>query len=143
MKLEDKAKKYVKSRLIEDVDVAFLLYDAFISGYNFALPYKKMANQPKLYDKIIEIVCDYYNILYAELQSKKRNREFVTARQMCVYFGRKYTHLTFARLSKPLNRKHSNALIGLRVISGLAKTDKDIITDMAVLELSIKKLFLN
>lgn len=47
---------------------------------------------------IIGVICDFYGIRLADLQSKQRNRSIALPRHMCMYFARKCTRLSLEEI---------------------------------------------
>lgn len=91
-------------------------------------------------EDIINCVCDFYKVNKNEILSKKKNKEFVEARQVCIYL------ITDMMASLPLGkvgqiiggRDHSTVIYSRDKIAELMKTDKRI----AVLIKDIKKRLL-
>ena len=91
-------------------------------------------------EDIINCVCEFYKVNKNEILSKKKNKEFVEARQVCIYL------ITDMMASLPLGkvgqiiggRDHSTVIYSRDKIAELMKTDKRI----AVLIKDIKRRLL-
>lgn len=74
---------------------------------------------------IQKIVCDYFGIPIESINAKTRKREVAQARQICMYFGKKYTHLSLSTIGVHCgNKHHATVLHACRTISDLYETDK-------------------
>jgi chromosomal replication initiator protein len=74
---------------------------------------------------IIKEVCDYYHITKEDMNCKSRLSELVKARQLVMFFCRKYTSLTSGAIGKLINRDHSTVLSGRKSVQDQLDTDKD------------------
>ena len=67
---------------------------------------------------IISTVADYFNITPEDITSKRRNSEFVQARQVVMYFCRTLTDTSFANIGKILGKKdHTTIIYGFNKIN--------------------------
>lgn len=74
---------------------------------------------------IQKIVCDYFKISIEEINAKTRKREVVQARQLCMFFSKKYTKLPLSSIGAYCgNKNHATVLHACRTISNLQETDK-------------------
>lgn len=77
-------------------------------------------------DIILKVVSEFYNISIENLCSKSRKRDIVQARQMVMYFAKKYTNLSLASIGSQIgNRDHATVLHAHKVIGDLLETDKE------------------
>ncbi len=91
-------------------------------------------------DKIKEIVAKYYDLPTDVLNNNTRKREIVQARQISMYFAKKYTkHSLSAIGSKIGKRDHSTVLHACKVVEGLMETDKKFRKDIEDIEKLIKE----
>ena len=60
---------------------------------------------------IINAVADYFNITPDDITSKRRNAEFVQARQVVMYLCRTLTDVSFANIGKLLGKKDHTTII--------------------------------
>ena len=75
---------------------------------------------------IQKIVCDYLNTLVEHLNAKTRKREVAQARQISMYFAKKYTKLSLSTIGIHCgNKHHATVLHACKTISNLYETDKN------------------
>ena len=76
-------------------------------------------------DFIQEIVSEYFQISIEELQSKTRKRHVVQARQLAMFFAKKYTKLSLANIGKYIGKRdHATVLHACKTVDNLNETDK-------------------
>lgn len=74
---------------------------------------------------IQKIVCDYFKISIESINAKTRKREIVQARQLSMYFSKKYTKLPLSTIGTYCgNKDHATVLHACRTINNLYETDK-------------------
>ena len=74
---------------------------------------------------IQEIVSEYFQLSIEELQSKTRKRHVVQARQLAMFFAKKYTKLSFANIGKSIGKRdHATVLHACKTVDNLNETDK-------------------
>lgn len=74
---------------------------------------------------IQKVICDYFNISTDTINAKTRKREIVTARQLSMYFAKKYTRLPLSTIGAYCgNKDHATVLHACRTITNLHETDK-------------------
>lgn len=74
---------------------------------------------------IQKIICDYFKISTEVINMKTRKREIVQARQLSMYFAKKYTKLPLSTIGEYCGHKdHATVLHAHRTISNLYETDK-------------------
>ncbi|MDR1380971.1 MAG: chromosomal replication initiator protein DnaA [Tannerella sp.] len=67
--------------------------------------------------KIQEIVCRYFNLDEALIQTKSRKREIVQARQITMFLAKKYTDSSFAHIGKVVGGKdHATVLHACKTV---------------------------
>jgi chromosomal replication initiation ATPase DnaA len=143
---EEKSKQYVLTLPAEvrnNTEVLFLIYEAYIAGHKEAsTPRSKDMIFDNTYEEIINIVCLHYNTTFHEINTKGRKRDKVFVRQVCMYFADKYTDLTQAKIASKFGMDHVTMIHAKKVINNFLATDKTVITDIRVLEMKIKRMFL-
>lgn len=73
---------------------------------------------------IQKMVCTYYNIPYDDLMSKKRHREIVQARQIAMYFAKKFTKSSLKTIGSHFSGKdHTTVIHSCSTVSDLMDTD--------------------
>jgi chromosomal replication initiator protein len=76
-------------------------------------------------DYIQKVVSDYFNIPIDLINSKTRKREIVQARQIAMYFSKKYTKSSLATIGIHCgNKDHATVLHACRTVNNLIDTDK-------------------
>ena len=76
-------------------------------------------------DYIQQVVCDYFDMPMDLLNSKTRKREVVQARQLAMFFSKKLTKNSLARIGKQIgNRDHATVLHAVKTVTNLSETDK-------------------
>ena len=74
---------------------------------------------------IQEIVSEYFQLTVEELQSKTRKRHVVQARQLAMFFAKKYTKLSLANIGKLIGKRdHATVLHACKTVDNLNETDK-------------------
>lgn len=74
---------------------------------------------------IQKIICDYFKISTDTINAKTRKREIVQARQLSMFFAKKYTKLPLSLIGAYCgNKDHATVLHACRTISNLYDTDK-------------------
>lgn len=88
---------------------------------------------------IQKIVCDYFGVPIDSINAKTRKREVAQARQICMYFGKKYTNLSLATIGVHCgNKHHATVLHACRTIADLYETDKKFKQNIDDLEKKLK-----
>lgn len=64
-------------------------------------------------ERIIEFVCDAFDLSPQQLGSKTRQRAIVQARNAAFFLARKYTDMSLQDIGDKFNRKHSTVLKGI------------------------------
>lgn len=76
-------------------------------------------------DYIQKIVSDYFQMDVQTLQSKTRKRHIVQARQLAMFFAKKYTKASLASIGSQIGKRdHATVLHACKTVDNLAETDK-------------------
>jgi len=76
-------------------------------------------------DHIQQIIADYFNLDIESLHSKTRKRNVVQARQLAMFFAKKYTKLSLANIGKLIGKRdHATVLHACKTVDNLNETDK-------------------
>lgn len=68
-------------------------------------------------EKILSIVCDYYNLSMDEIRSSKKKKEILLARQISIYLCRTLIpDLSFKQLGKIMNKDHTSILYSINKV---------------------------
>ncbi len=89
--------------------------------------------------KIQKIVCDYYQITIEDMNSKKRNNNFVLPRQVAMYLARNLTEESFPRIGIEFGgRDHTTVIHACNKIEEEIKKDKDFKSSIDLLKKKLK-----
>jgi len=76
-------------------------------------------------DYIQKVVSDYFQMDVGTLQSKTRKRHIVQARQLAMFFAKKYTKASLASIGSQIGqRDHATVLHACKTVNNLSSTDK-------------------
>jgi chromosomal replication initiator protein len=76
-------------------------------------------------DYIQKIVSDYFQMDIPTLQSKTRKRHIVQARQLAMFFAKKYTKASLASIGSQIGKRdHATVLHACKTVDNLSSTDK-------------------
>ncbi len=76
-------------------------------------------------EKIMDVVCNHYNVSIEDIKSSKRNKELVYPRQMIMYLCRSMTSATYKEIALLLGgRDHSTIMYGERAMTDLIEKDE-------------------
>lgn len=76
-------------------------------------------------DYIQKVVSDYFQLDMETLQSKTRKRDVVQARQLAMFFAKKFTKSSLATIGSQIgDRDHATVLHACKTVDNLVATDK-------------------
>ena len=76
-------------------------------------------------DYIQKVVSDYFQMDVTTLQSKTRKRHIVQARQLAMFFAKKFTKASLASIGSQIGKRdHATVLHACKTVDNLAETDK-------------------
>jgi chromosomal replication initiator protein len=76
-------------------------------------------------DYIQKVVSEYFQMDVATLQSKTRRRHIVQARQLAMYFAKKFTKASLASIGNQIGKRdHATVLHACKTVDNLSFTDK-------------------
>ncbi|TWP22566.1 chromosomal replication initiator protein DnaA [Apibacter muscae] len=76
-------------------------------------------------DFIQKLVCDYFKVPIDLLQSKTRKRDIVQARQIAMYFAKKYTNASLTSIGNQIGKRdHATVLHACKTVDNLFETDR-------------------
>ncbi|TDL99400.1 MAG: chromosomal replication initiator protein DnaA [Flavobacteriaceae bacterium] len=77
-------------------------------------------------DFIQKTVCQYFKIDMEVLQSQTRKRDIVQARQLSMYFAKKFTSASLASIGEKIGKRdHATVLHACKTVKNLSETDKN------------------
>lgn len=92
-------------------------------------------------EKIIKIVCDYFNIMPEHLLGAKRSHELVGPRQITMYLLRHEMNMSYPKIGKELNKKdHTTIMYGVEKIEKEITKNTDLQKEITAIK---EKLYLN
>lgn len=87
--------------------------------------YVKNTKREVSIDYIQKIVSDYFQMNVETLQSKTRKRHIVQARQLAMFFAKKYTKASLASIGSQIGKRdHATVLHACKTVDNLTSTDK-------------------
>lgn len=76
-------------------------------------------------DYIQKVISDYFQMDVETLQSKTRKRHIVQARQLAMFFAKKYTKASLASIGSQIGKRdHATVLHACKTVDNLGETDK-------------------
>ena len=76
-------------------------------------------------DHIQQIIADYFNLDIESLHSKTRKRNVVQARQLAMFFSKKYTKNSLSTIGSQIGqRDHATVLHACKTVENLIETDR-------------------
>ena len=90
-------------------------------------------------DKILDNCCEYYSISKGDILGKKKTKEIVIPRQMCMYLITELLDMPLASIGEIFGRDHSTVMHARDKISDNIKKNKDMEHDFKELMSIIKK----
>ncbi len=134
--LEGLLKKVIFVALLKDEPISLSLAEEAI---NMSQP-KANQTDPITTDSIIRTVCGYYKISENDLVGKKKNKELVEPRQICMYLISELMNIPLVSIGQALGgRDHTTVIHAKNKISELIKTNNKIATDVSDLKNLILK----
>ena len=87
--------------------------------------YVKHTKREVSIDYIQKVVSDYFQMDVETLQSKTRKRHIVQARQLAMFFAKKFTKASLASIGTQIGRRdHATVLHACKTVDNLTATDK-------------------
>lgn len=87
--------------------------------------YVKNSKKEISIDYIQKTISDYFKTDIEQIQSKTRKREVVQARQIAMYFAKKYTKASLASIGNQIgNRDHATVLHACKMVNNLMDSDR-------------------
>jgi len=86
----------------------------------------KTAAREMTIDNIQKLVCDYYHVAYDRLLTKTRKREVVLARQITMYFAKKFTKQSLKTIGDHFGGfDHTTVIHSCQTVENLMETDPE------------------
>lgn len=95
-------------------------------------------NNPSI-NSIVSAIVKVTGIEFNRIQSPKRQREIVNARQLFCYFTRKRTELSFSEIGDIINRDHATVIHSVKEIKNLLTYDREFKEIVPEIEAKIEK----
>ena len=91
-------------------------------------------------DTIQKVIADHYNISISDIKSKKRNKKFVTPRNIAIYIGRELCEYSFPGLAEEFGgRDHTTIMHSYNNIADQIKVDSTLNNTIQLLEREIRE----
>ena len=90
-------------------------------------------------ESIQDVVCKYYNLELAVIQTNSRKREIVQARQVTMYLAKKYTDSSFSHIGKIVGKRdHATVLHACKTVRDQIETNKSFRSSVEEIEALLK-----
>ena len=90
-------------------------------------------------ESIQDVVCKYYNLELAAIQTNSRKREIVQARQVTMYLAKKYTDSSFSHIGKIVGKRdHATVLHACKTVRDQIETNKSFRSSVEEIEALLK-----
>lgn len=89
-------------------------------------------------DKVIQVVCNHYNIDRSDLKGRCRQKELVHARHVIFYLLRNHASMTLKSAGALFNRDHTTVIHGVQKLHDLMDTEPAVKAEVEVLEGFVK-----
>lgn len=93
-------------------------------------------------EAIRDFIAQQFNLSAQDLLSKSRKKELTFARQLSMYFSRKYTEKALNEIGKAFNRDHSTVVHSIRVITEAIQRSTSTKGQIGMLDTKLNKQFL-
>lgn len=91
-------------------------------------------------DTIQKVIADHYNISISDIKSKKRNKKFVTPRNIAIYIGRELCEYSFPGLAEEFGgRDHTTIMHSYNNVADQIKVDSSLNNTIQLLIREIKE----
>jgi len=77
------------------------------------------------FTEIQNVICNGEKIPSESLKGRTRKHEIVLARQMIIYFLKKYTKESLLQMARHYGRDHSTAIHSIKTVNNFIDTDKN------------------
>jgi chromosomal replication initiator protein len=99
----------------------------------------RIENKQLSVEKILEVVCNYFNLDKASIQTTSRKREIVQARQITMYLAKKYTAFSFSYIGKIVGGKdHATVLYACQTVKDEVEISKSFRSTVEAIEDRLK-----
>lgn len=90
-------------------------------------------------ESIMDVVCKYYNLEQAAIQTNSRKREIVQARQITMYLAKNYTESSLSHIGKIVGKRdHATVLHACRTVKDQIDTNKSFRSSVEEIETLLK-----
>ena len=73
------------------------------------------------FEDIVKVTTDHFGLTIDELQSRKRKRNFVNARQISIYVCREFLPWSLEQIGQKFSRDHSTVVYSFQTVKDLAQ----------------------
>ncbi len=115
----------------KDIDISLAKQ---VIGQSILLEHKQFTVK-----KILETVCNYFNLNESLVHTKSRKQEIVQMRQIAMYLSKKYTDSSLAHIGKVIgNKDHATVLHSINTVKDQLDINKAFRSTMEAIELCMK-----
>ena len=113
---------------------------ADINDAKLALKHEKKVDEESLTgEKILEVVSKYYKISKEDILGKKKNKEIVLPRQICIYLLTEMLSLSLESIGQFIGRDHTTVIHARDKIAENLKTSQKLQIEISDLKSMIKR----
>ena len=157
LKIKDDVFEYIAKNVTDNVrDIEGVLHSLMAHSYihnkeiDMALTQQIVGQAVRVYKKqftveqILELVCAYFNLDKALIQTTSRKREIVEARQITMYFAKKFTSFSLSYIGKIVGGKdHATVLYAIQTVKDQIEINKAYRLTVESIETSLNKWLSN
>ena len=121
--LEGMLNKVIFASILDEVPVSLKLASEVLASDGLK---KESSEDVITTTRIIDEVCAFYDVQKADLLSKKRNKELVKPRQVCMYLMTDLMPIPLDTIGQAMDRDHATVIYAKNKIDELMKVDNKI-----------------
>ena len=96
--------------------------------------------KPITVDRIVQTVCEHLDIDASVVQSKSRKRDAVLARQISMFFAKKFTDLSNAKIGAQIgNKDHATVIHACKLVQDMQEIDKKFKDSLSAIQADLRK----
>lgn len=98
--------------------------------------------KPVNIESITKVVCQYFNVHQSLIPKKTRKREIKQARQIIMYFSKKYIDTSFRVIGENLGGfDHATVIHARKIVNNLCDTEKSFKNDVTMIDSFLKMYY--
>ncbi|MBQ9500087.1 MAG: chromosomal replication initiator protein DnaA [Bacteroidales bacterium] len=96
--------------------------------------------KPITVEHIVQTVCEHLDIDASVVQSKSRKRDAVLARQISMFFAKKFTDLSNAKIGAQIgNKDHATVIHACKLVQDMQEIDKKFKDSLSAIQADLRK----